>query len=102
MLLWHTLHSDDDIGQFACSSRLEKALPYPDITVTGVGKLSLPLSREQGLALKAVAEQAPHGRGPETVVDTSVRDALQVSRAHMQSSTLPAVCSARHVCDQCI
>jgi hypothetical protein len=46
--------------------------------VEGVGRLSLPLLPAQAAAMKAVAEQAPHGRGLRTVVDTAVRDAYQV------------------------
>lgn len=77
-LLWKALHSDSSPGQFACSGRLKQNSLYPDITIAGVGRLTLPLSRDQGLALQAVAEQAPHGRGLETAVDTAVRDAYQV------------------------
>jgi hypothetical protein len=44
----------------------------------GVGRLGLPLSVEQAGTLKSVAEQAPHGKGMRTVLDTTVRDALQV------------------------
>jgi hypothetical protein len=36
---------------------------------------------QQAAVLKAVAEQAPHGKGLRTVVNTAVRDALQVSGA---------------------
>jgi hypothetical protein len=44
----------------------------------GVGRLALPLTKEQAATLKAAAEQAPHGKGLRTVVDTAVRDAFQV------------------------
>lgn len=44
----------------------------------GVGRLGLPLSVEQASTLKAVAEQAPHGKGLRTVLDTTVRDAWEV------------------------
>jgi hypothetical protein len=43
--------------------------------------LALPLCLQQAAVLKAVAEQALHGKGLRTVVDTAVRDALQVGGA---------------------
>lgn len=82
-LLWDVLSAAVPPIQFACSGKLSEAPPaplstFPDITVEGFGPLALPLSKEQAAALKAVAEQAPHGRGLRTVVDTAVRDAYQV------------------------
>lgn len=82
-LLWNTLSSAVPPTRFACSGKLSQPPPaplpaYPDITVAGVGRLALPLTQQQADSLKAVAEQAPHGRGQSTVVDTAVRDAYQV------------------------
>jgi hypothetical protein len=71
-------------GTFACFGRLDdQPLPFlcPEIAVEGVGRLGLPLAAEQAGALSAAAEQAPYGRGTDTLVDTAVRDALQVKRA---------------------
>jgi hypothetical protein len=51
------------------------------VSVEGVGHLALPLCLQQAAVLKAVAEQALHGKGLRTVVDTAVRDALQVGGA---------------------
>lgn len=91
-LLWHALHASARPSRFACSGRLQAPWLCPDLSVSGVGRLGLPLSREQAATLKAAAEQAPHGKGLRTVVDTAVRDAFQVStldtplNEHPQSS----------------
>lgn len=42
------------------------------ITVDGVGTVALPLLPQQAAELAAVAERAPYGRGPDTLVDTEV------------------------------
>jgi len=76
-VLWEALHSTALRSSFACSGRLHPSL-LPNVTVAGVGRLKLPLSKKQAASLKAVAEQAPHGKGLRTVVDTTVRDALHV------------------------
>lgn len=60
---------------------------------TGVGRLGLPLSREQAATLKSVAEQAPHGKGLRTVVDTAVRDAFQVD--HCLEARVSGPCNDR-------
>eukprot|EP00878_Enallax_costatus_P033810 GHUV01037376.1.p1 GENE.GHUV01037376.1~~GHUV01037376.1.p1 ORF type:complete len:207 (+),score=46.27 GHUV01037376.1:198-818(+) len=81
-LLCDALDAAAPPSNFACSGCInpETRISWvcPDISVTGVGRLGLPLSKEQAVSLKAVAEQAPFGKGLETVVDTAVRDALQV------------------------
>ncbi len=53
--------------------------PLPEVRVEGVGLLSFPLLPEQAGSLLRVAEPAPHGRGPETLVDPAVRQAWQLS-----------------------
>ncbi|KIY99047.1 hypothetical protein MNEG_8915 [Monoraphidium neglectum] len=80
--IWEALQGHGEpAGAFACSGRLGSCgLPAarPSIEVAGVGRLALPLSAEGAAALKAACEQAPYGKGMDTVVDTTVRDALQV------------------------
>ncbi len=71
------LHQTPALPAQASSARVCH-LTYPDVTVAGVGPLTLPCSQEQAGRLKAVAQQAPHGKGLRTVVDTAVRDAYQV------------------------
>ena len=50
----------------------------PGINVTGVGPLSIPVVEAQAEALIAISEQAPFGRGEDTVTDTSVRNCWQI------------------------
>jgi predicted 2-oxoglutarate/Fe(II)-dependent dioxygenase YbiX len=58
-------------------------LPLPGIEIEGVGLLSLPLSSAQVRSIKTVATQAPFGKGRDTVVDTAVRDTLQIDAARV-------------------
>ena len=83
--IWKCLYSDANAAPFASSGPLSK-LPSgcPQITVEGVGQLKLPLSSRQAVQLRDVAQQAPYGKGTETVVDTKVRDALQVGAARLR------------------
>jgi len=88
-MLWDALHAAAPPTPFACSAhinnqRQQVPLQYPEVSVSGVGLLKLPLPADQAAGLKAVAQQAPHGKGMETVVDTTVRDALQVSSGPVQ------------------
>nr|WP_294548771.1 2OG-Fe(II) oxygenase [uncultured Rhodopila sp.] len=50
----------------------------PSLTVDGVGPIALPLLPVQAEQLVAVAERAPYGRGPDTIIDTSVRNTWQI------------------------
>jgi hypothetical protein len=49
------------------------------LQVEGLGDLQWPLTAAQADQLKPLCQQAPHGRGEATVVDTSVRNTLQLS-----------------------
>lgn len=49
------------------------AAPLPGLEVAGLGPVGLPLTAAQAPELKKRCEQAPYGRGTETIVDTSVR-----------------------------
>jgi len=55
------------------------------LEVDGIGQIALPLLPVQAEHLIAVAEQAPYGRGAETLVDTDVRRTWQVDapRVHL-------------------
>ena len=62
-----------------CTGGPAPTLPaVPGLHVEGIGALPLPLTQESISRLKQAAEQAPHGRGMETIVDRSVRNTLQV------------------------
>jgi len=65
----------------SCASGKAVTLPsYPGLLVEGIdGQLSLPLHKTQATPLASQAEQAPYGKGKETILDTSVRSVLQVS-----------------------
>lgn len=63
-------------GDFYAFGRLE--LLAPRLVVEGVGQIALPLLPAQSEQLIAIANRAPYGRGPETIVDTNVRRTWQI------------------------
>ena len=70
------LRSVDRPGDFCAHGRL--FAPMPRLEVDGAGMLSFPVPEAQVHALIAAAERAPYGKGPDTLVDTSVRDCRQI------------------------
>ena len=70
------LRSIDRPGDFCAHGRL--FAPMPRLEVDGAGMLSFPVPEAQVHALIAAAEPAPYGRGPDTLVDTSVRACRQI------------------------
>jgi 2-oxoglutarate-Fe(II)-dependent oxygenase superfamily protein len=50
----------------------------PGLEVEGAGPIGLPVSDEEARRLIGVADQAPYGRGTETIVDTDVRRVWQI------------------------
>jgi predicted 2-oxoglutarate/Fe(II)-dependent dioxygenase YbiX len=64
-------------GAFSVSGTLP-SIP-PGLHVKGVGHIGLPLTEHQAKALIELSEQAPFGRGEETIVDTDVRKSWQIS-----------------------
>lgn len=64
-------------GAFSVSGTLPSILP--GLHVKGVGNIGLPLTEHQAKALIELSEQAPFGRGEETIVDTDVRQCWQIS-----------------------
>ena len=70
------LQSIDRPGDFCAHGRLFAAMPR--LEVDGAGMLSFPVPEAQVRALIATAEPAPYGKGPDTLVDTSVRDCRQI------------------------
>ncbi|MYK29143.1 MAG: 2OG-Fe(II) oxygenase [Gammaproteobacteria bacterium] len=65
--------------------------PMPRLDVADVGVLAFPVSGLQIRALIEVAEQAPYGKGTQTLVDRSVRDCWQIdaSRFHIDGGGWP-------------
>lgn len=71
-----------DIGHHAgdfATQGVEKEHPSPGLWVNAVGYIAFPFLAPQASQLKDVCEQAPFGRGEDTIVDTSIRNALQLS-----------------------
>ncbi len=66
-----------------CTSGTAEILA-PGIEVDGIGPVALPLLPGQAERLIAVAEQAPYGRGPETLVDTAVRRTWQIDAGQVK------------------
>ena len=64
-------------GEFA-TQRVEKEHPGPGLWVNGVGYIAFACLAPQASQLKDVCEQAPFGRGEDTIVDTTMRNALQL------------------------
>ncbi len=70
------LQSLDRPGDYCVHSELVS--PMPLLQVERVGTVAFPVQEAQLRALLDVAERAPYGKGPETVLDTSVRDCWQI------------------------
>ena len=70
-------------GDFATQG-VEKKHPAPGLWVNGVGCIAIPLLATQATQLKGVCEQAPFGRGEHTLVDKTIRNALQLSPDQFQ------------------
>ena len=70
-------------GDFHATGRSE--IFAPRLEVAGVGLVALPLLPAQAEQLVAVAEQAPYGRGSDTLIDTEVRRTWQIGadRVHI-------------------
>lgn len=67
----------DRPGDFYTSGTSE--ILAPGLEVEGVGAVALPLLPVQSEQLIAVADQAPYGRGEETLLDTNVRRTWQIA-----------------------
>ena len=83
-VLEELLQSIDRPGDFCAHGRL--FAPMPRLEVDGTGPLSFPVPGAQVRALIAVAERAPYGKGPDTLVDTSVRDCRQIDSSRVRLS----------------
>ncbi|MXX07497.1 MAG: 2OG-Fe(II) oxygenase [Gammaproteobacteria bacterium] len=76
------LESVDRPGDYCVHGRL--TVPMPRLEVDAVGLLSFPVPETQILALIGVADRAPYGRGEETLLDTSVRNCLQIDSSRIR------------------
>ena len=71
----------DRPGDYCTHGRL--FAPLPRLEVAGAGLIPFPVPAAEAQALIAAAERAPYGRGPETVLDRSVRDCWQIDAANV-------------------
>ncbi len=65
------LRTIDRPGSFCVSGNARAVLP--GLEVAGLGSIGLPLSEKQAAELTQLCEQAPYGKGEETLIDTNVR-----------------------------
>ena len=75
------IDSIDRPGEYCTYGRL--FVPLPRLEVAGAGLIPFPVPEVQAQALIAAAERAPYGRGPDTVLDRSVRDCWQIDAANV-------------------
>ncbi len=76
------LDSLGESAQYAACGSLPPVLP--GLEVEGVGTVGMPLSAADAKRLIAAAEQAPYGRGEETIVDKKVRRVWQIEPSTFQ------------------
>ena len=73
------LQEIDSPGTFAVGGSCDGKLIMPGLVVDGIGPIGLPLSKTQAKELANRCEQAPFGRGAQTIVDTSIRNTFQLA-----------------------
>jgi hypothetical protein len=56
----------------------------PGLHVDGVGNIDLPLTESDAQKLISKAQQAPYGKGSETLVDTTVRNTWQLDASQFK------------------
>ncbi len=78
--LLEALQEIDRPGSFCASGSAPAVLP--GLQVAGLGPVALPLTDEQAKELMKRCEQAPYGKGEETLVDTSVRRVWRLKPDH--------------------
>jgi hypothetical protein len=75
--LFQALTRIDRPGAFCAEG--SSAAVLPGLEVRGVGPIGFPLTAQQAQEVKEHCEQAPYGKGEETLVDTSVRRVWQLT-----------------------
>ena len=70
-------------GTFATSGVLHNA-PNPGLFVHGLGTVGLPLTKGNAFELSKASHQAPFGQGSKTIVDTSIRNTLELDAAAIE------------------
>ena len=82
--LERALHEVNRPGNYYVAGRF--AAPIPSLTVDPLGAVPLPVIEAQARELVAAAARAPYGRGPDTVLDRSVRDCWQLDAKRVSVS----------------
>ena len=72
------LESIEEPGNFVVSGMCKPEMTMPGLFVDGIGLMGLPLSDAMAEQLSKRCEQAPFGRGADTLVDTTVRNTKQL------------------------
>ncbi|KAG2440504.1 hypothetical protein HYH02_010382 [Chlamydomonas schloesseri] len=75
-------------GNFAIAESWERPsgsefLALPGLVVKGVGPVSLPISPAQRDELLRAGQQAPYGKGAQTLRDPAVRDTIQIDASNL-------------------
>ena len=80
--LEQALYKVDRPGSFCAVGSAPTVLP--GLEVHGLGPIGLPLTASQAKELIKRCEQAPHGKGEETLVDTKVRRVWRLKPDHFK------------------
>lgn len=78
------LRAVDRPGDYFVAGSVEAVMPR--LSVDPVGRLAFPILEAQASSLVSAAERAPYGRGPDTVLDPSVRDCWQIDASRVRLS----------------
>ncbi len=74
--LLDVLQQVDRPGTFVSHGSLDPVLP--GLEIAGIGTIGFPLALQQAELIRNLCDQAPYGRGEQTLVDTSVRRVWQM------------------------
>lgn len=81
--LYEGISKIESAGSFATFGKFNNFI-QPGISVESIGLVRLPLSQADAYALIQISQQAPFGRGTETLVDVSIRKTWEIAGAKVQ------------------
>ncbi|KAL8786274.1 MAG: hypothetical protein Q9213_002869 [Squamulea squamosa] len=81
--IWSCLASVKYVGEIV-SYRGTQLIVDPGLYINSVGNIRLPLGKDDADMIIKIADQAPFGRGSDTIVDTSFRNTKQLSTDSFQ------------------
>ena len=78
--LWSALNKNLPVVEFSVGGESNELPPIPGLVIKGIGDVSLPLVENCAVtkSVISICQQAPFGKGLETVLDTSVRKAWEL------------------------